>query len=234
MGFTQGYWGIWQKSFPNHFQSFTRGPGGWKSANVTPINKQGWKEELQACPSARECCGSDNPEWHHVAREGQPRDQAQPPWVHSRQLLLDQPGLQWQGGPLYGWGKGCRCCLSVVDCSKAFDTVSHRILLRNWLYVAWDGCADGWVANCRDAGPRECWRMELNPADGQSGVVFPWAQHWCQSNICLICFICLISSTTWLEDQRHPEPVCRWCSIGLGCWSAGGQEGFAEGFGQAG
>jgi len=52
--------------------------------------------ELQACESdlgAREGYGTDHLECHHVAHIGQPGDQAQPAWVHGKQVQLDQPDL---------------------------------------------------------------------------------------------------------------------------------------------
>ena len=47
--------------------------------------------------------------WHPSCHPG---DQAQPVWVHERQVLLDQPDLLlWLGDPPSGWGKGSGCYL---------------------------------------------------------------------------------------------------------------------------
>ena len=55
---------------------------------------EGGSWELQACQpdlSARQDYGAIHPECAHWACEGQPRVQAQPAWVHERQVLRDQP-----------------------------------------------------------------------------------------------------------------------------------------------
>jgi len=52
--------------------------------------------ELQVCQpdlGAGQDYGVIHPECAHRACEGQPGDQAQPAWVHERQVLLDQPDL---------------------------------------------------------------------------------------------------------------------------------------------
>jgi len=57
---------------------------------------EGGSRELQACQpdlSAKEHYGVVHPECARQACEGQPGDQAQPAWVHERQVLLDQPDL---------------------------------------------------------------------------------------------------------------------------------------------
>jgi len=72
---------------------------------ITP-NKQGpeggcW--ELQACQpdlGAEQGDGAIHPECAHQACERQPGDQAQPAWVHERQVLLDQSDLLLGPGDL--------------------------------------------------------------------------------------------------------------------------------------
>ena len=61
-----------------------------------PEEPEGGSWELQACQpdhSAGEGYGAIHSEWAHWACEGQPGVQAQPPGVHERQVLLDQPDL---------------------------------------------------------------------------------------------------------------------------------------------
>ncbi|NXS96522.1 PO23 protein, partial [Jacana jacana] len=48
--------------------------------------------------------------------------------------------------PLGGRGKGCRCCLPGL--CKAFDTVSHSILLEKLLAHGLDGSTLCWVKKC--------------------------------------------------------------------------------------
>jgi len=62
--------------------------------------QQEWPEggswELQACQSdlgARQDYRVINPECTHLACAGHPGDQAQPAWIHEREVLFDQPHL---------------------------------------------------------------------------------------------------------------------------------------------
>jgi len=70
-------------------------PDDCRIASVTPVYKKGQKEDPgnYRPVSAREDYGMIHPECAHQACEGQPGDQAQPAWVHERQVLLDQPDL---------------------------------------------------------------------------------------------------------------------------------------------
>lgn len=60
-------------------------PAGWRLANVTPIYKNGWKDDLgnyrsvslTSAPGKVSSSGRDHPVCHYVAHAGQPRDQAQ-------------------------------------------------------------------------------------------------------------------------------------------------------------
>jgi len=81
-------------------------PDGWRFAGVTPIYKKGWKEDYQeprACQpdlGAEQDYGVIHSECAYRACEGHPGDQAQPAWVHERQVLLDQPDLLLRPGDL--------------------------------------------------------------------------------------------------------------------------------------
>ena len=66
----------------------------WRT--LTYETSEGGSGEPQACQPdlcAGEDYGTIHPECAHQACEGQPGDQAQPAWVHERQVLLDQPHL---------------------------------------------------------------------------------------------------------------------------------------------
>ncbi|KAK4824608.1 hypothetical protein QYF61_016877 [Mycteria americana] len=116
-------------------------PDDWRLANVTPIYKKGQKEDpgnyrpvsLTLVPGK--------------ACAGQPGDQAQPAWVHERQVLLDQPDLLLRSGDhLVDEGKAVD--VIYLDFSKAFDTLSHSILLEKLAAHGLGGCTLHWVKNC--------------------------------------------------------------------------------------
>ncbi|PKU47497.1 rna-directed dna polymerase from mobile element jockey-like [Limosa lapponica baueri] len=59
-----------------------------------------------------------------------------------------------------------------VDFSKAFDTISHSIPLEKLAAHGLDGRTLHWVKTGWVAGPKELWRMKLNPVGSLSQVVF--------------------------------------------------------------
>lgn len=75
-----------------------------------------------------------------------------------------------------------------LDFGKAFDTVSHSILVEKLAAHGLEGCAVRWVKTGWMARPQVWWRMELNPVGGWSQVVLPRAQCWRQ--ICLKLLLC--------------------------------------------
>ncbi|GAB0199202.1 mitochondrial enolase superfamily member 1 [Grus japonensis] len=78
-----------------------------------------------------------------------------------------------------------------LDFSKAFDTVSHSILLEKLSAHGLDGCTLHWVKNWLDG---QVQRIVVNPVGGQSQEVFPRAQYWSQ--------FCLISlSMIWMRGS---------------------------------
>jgi len=74
-------------------------PDDWRITSVTPIYKKGQKEDpgnyrpVKLDLGAGEDYAAIQLECSDRACEGQPGDQAQPAWVHERQVLLDQPDL---------------------------------------------------------------------------------------------------------------------------------------------
>ncbi|KAK4827846.1 LOW QUALITY PROTEIN: hypothetical protein QYF61_021983 [Mycteria americana] len=103
---------------------------------------EGGLGELRACQSdlgAEEVYGADHLECHHTAHTGHPGDQAQPAWVYERQdkvtCLVDE---------------GKAVDVVYLDFSKAFDTVSHSILLEKLAAHGLDGCMLCWLENCLD------------------------------------------------------------------------------------
>jgi len=74
-----------------------------------------------------------------LGSEGQPGNQAQPAWVHERQVLLDNLiSFYDQGTCLVDDGKSLD--VFYLDFSKAFDTASHSILLKKLAARGLDGC----------------------------------------------------------------------------------------------
>ncbi|KAK4832634.1 hypothetical protein QYF61_024615 [Mycteria americana] len=95
-------------------------PVDWRLANVTPIYKKGWKEDP----------GNYRP-------------------VSLTSVLLDQPDLLLrQGDPPNGERKAVD--VVCLDFSKAFDTISHSILLEKLAAHGLDGCTLRWVKNWLD------------------------------------------------------------------------------------
>ena len=75
----------------------TKVPHDWRITSVTPIYEKGRKQDPGNCQpdlSDRQYYGVIHLECAHWACEGQAGDQAQPAWVHERQVLLDQPDLR--------------------------------------------------------------------------------------------------------------------------------------------
>ncbi|PKU28730.1 rna-directed dna polymerase from mobile element jockey-like [Limosa lapponica baueri] len=60
-----------------------------------------------------------------------------------------------------------------LDFRKAFDTLSHSILLEKLAARGLDGYIHRWVKTGWRARPTEWWGMELNPVGSRSRVVFP-------------------------------------------------------------
>ena len=82
-----------------------------------------------------------------------------------------------------------------LDFSKAFDTVSHSILLRKLAARGLDRCTLGWVRNWLEGRAQ---RVELNPAADRSRLVFPRGR--CRGLSCLISL-----PMTWMRALSAPS-----------------------------
>jgi len=76
-----------------------------------------------------------HPEYAPWACEGQPGNQAQPAWVHERQVLTHLVDEQKAVDVIY------------LDFGKAFDTVTHSNLLEKLAACGLDGCTLCWMKN---------------------------------------------------------------------------------------
>lgn len=106
--------------------------------------------------------------WSHRCT-GQPGDQAQPEWVLERQGLDQTDFLLGPGNLTSEWRTGCG--YFHINFSKAFDIVSHSILLEKLAAYGLDRCILHWVKTLWMVRYREWWWMELHPAGGVTGGV---------------------------------------------------------------
>ena len=148
-------WTRWSAEVPsdlNHCHSaifeISRKPG-IVVGELPRIAFWGVSQELQACQpdlDAREDYGVIHPECDHWACEGQPGNQAQPAWVHERQVLLNNPDLLYdQVAHLVDERKAVD--VIHLDFCKAFDTIPHSILLEKLAAHGLDVCVLHWVKN---------------------------------------------------------------------------------------
>ena len=93
-----------------------------------------------------------------------------------------------------------------LDFRKAFNTVSHSIFLEKLAACSLDRYSLCWVKNCLDSWDQEWWRMELNPTDDWSRVVFPRGQYWGLScSVLLLISWMSASSATAVSLQMTPS-----------------------------
>ncbi|KAK4815404.1 LOW QUALITY PROTEIN: hypothetical protein QYF61_001392 [Mycteria americana] len=122
-------------------------PADWRLVNVTPIFKKGRKEDpwnyrpvsLTSVPGKLMEQIILSAITRHVEN-----NQGIKPSQHG-QVLLDQPDLL-----LRQVDEGKAVDVVYLDFSKAFDTVSHSILLEKLAAHGLDGCTLRWVKNCLD------------------------------------------------------------------------------------
>ncbi|PKU28520.1 rna-directed dna polymerase from mobile element jockey-like [Limosa lapponica baueri] len=158
-------------------------PANWRLANVTPIHKKGRQNDPgnsrlvsltsepgkvmeQTILSAILQC----------MKEAQVIRPSQHGFTRGRSCLTNLISFYDQVTRLVDEGKAVD--VVYLDFSKAFDTVSHSILLEKLAAYGLDRSSLCWVKNWLKAGPRECWGMELNPVGGRSRVVSPRARYW--------------------------------------------------------
>ncbi|KAK4815432.1 LOW QUALITY PROTEIN: hypothetical protein QYF61_002647 [Mycteria americana] len=130
-------------------------PADWRLANVTPICKKGWKEDLgnyrpvsltsvpgklmeQIIPSAIT--------WH--VEDNQGIKPSQHGFRKGRSCLTNLISFYDKVTCLVDEGKAVD--VVYLDYSKAFDTVSHSILLEKLAAQGLDGCTLSWVKNWLD------------------------------------------------------------------------------------
>ncbi|PKU38527.1 rna-directed dna polymerase from mobile element jockey-like [Limosa lapponica baueri] len=77
-----------------------------------------------------------------------------------------------------------------LDFGKAFDTVSHSILLEKQGAHGLDGHMLCWVKNWLEGRVQKWWRMELNPVGSWSQVVFSRTQYWGQFSLIFLSVVC--------------------------------------------
>ncbi|PKU33812.1 rna-directed dna polymerase from mobile element jockey-like [Limosa lapponica baueri] len=117
---------------------------------------KGGSGEHQVCQSdlnAGEGYGAGHLDWHHTAHRGQPGNQ--PRFMKGRSCLTNLISFNDKVTCLVDEGKA----VSVVylDFSKAFDTISHSVLLEKLAAHGLDKNALHWVKNWLEARPGEWW-----------------------------------------------------------------------------
>ncbi|KAK4823212.1 LOW QUALITY PROTEIN: hypothetical protein QYF61_027359 [Mycteria americana] len=113
--------------------SFISSPGevldDWRLANVMPIYKKDRKADLGMCMPAG--------------------DQAQPAWVHKGRSCLTNL-ISFYAQVTWSVDEGKAVDVIYLDFSKAFDTLSHSILLEKLVARGLGGCTLCWVKNWLD------------------------------------------------------------------------------------
>lgn len=117
-----------------------------------PQGPEGVSLELLACQldlTAWKDNGTHHLKCNHTACTGQPRDQTlrQYRFKKGRSYLTSFISFNAKWCPS-GWRKGCG--YSLLDFSKAFNTVSSAIHLENGTGYGLDRCTLCWVKNCLD------------------------------------------------------------------------------------
>jgi len=82
----------------------------------------------------------------HCSCEGQPGGQAQPAWVHERQVLLDQL-ISFCDQVTHLVDEVKAMAVICLGFSKPFDTVPHSVFLEKLAAHGLDGCTLCWIKN---------------------------------------------------------------------------------------
>ncbi|KAK4827130.1 LOW QUALITY PROTEIN: hypothetical protein QYF61_014524 [Mycteria americana] len=146
-------------------------PVDWRLANVTPIYKKGRKEDpgnyrpvsLTSVPG--KVAGKDHLECHHVAvQDNQVIRPSQRGFMKGRSSLTNLISFHDQVTRLVDEGQAVH--IVYLDFSKAFDTVSHSILLEKLAAHGLDRCTlrwvktwlDGWAQRAVVNGVKSSWQ----------------------------------------------------------------------------
>ncbi|KAJ7405403.1 RNA-directed DNA polymerase from mobile element jockey-like protein [Pitangus sulphuratus] len=137
-------------------------PGNWKLANVTPIYRKSWKEDLgnytpvslTSVPGKvmEQIILSANTQ--HL-QDGQGIRPSQHGFRRGRSCLTNLISFYDQVTPLVDKGKAVD--VVYLDFSKAFDTISYSIFLERLQPMAWTGALCAGLGTGWRAVPRECW-----------------------------------------------------------------------------
>lgn len=139
-----------------------------------PIQKKGWKEDLGSyrAVSLTSVLGKLVKIILSTIMQQMQDNQAQPAWVHERQVLPGQPDLLlWQGDHLVDEGNAGN--VSMWTSVKPLTASPTAFSRRNWLLMAWMGALLPGLKKWMLLGPRGCWWMEWHPT----------GQEWCSPGL---------------------------------------------------
>ena len=192
-------------------------PEDWRLASVTPIYKKGRKEDLgNYRPVSLTSVPGKVMEQvvlgeiiRHV-RDDRGIRPSQHGFMKGRSCLTNLISFYDLVTHLVDEGKAV--IVVYLDFSKAFDTVSHSILLQKLAARGLEGYALGWVRNCLEGLAQRV----LNPAGDLSEVVFPRGRCWgLSSSISLLMTWMRASSASSVNSQMTPNWLEVWICLGV-------------------
>ncbi|GAB0198925.1 mitochondrial enolase superfamily member 1 [Grus japonensis] len=138
-------------------------PVDWRLANVMPIYKKGWKEDPRnyftdfsltlVLWTVMEQIILSAITWH--VQDNQVMRPSQHGFMKGRSRLANLRSFYDKVTCLVDEGEAVD--VVYLDFSKAFDTISHSILLEKLAAHSLDGCTLCWVKTGWMAGPKELW-----------------------------------------------------------------------------